>query len=527
MKNRDRRIAPQMYYEGLTKAHWRSRLAKAAFALFCLETLFSVTYHSVYLFCGSTPKSVVAGFCALVAILICFSFRQPILLALGRALETRSIGNKVWLSFWLIFGVVLRLAWILRFPVTLKADHFTYFQIAAKMAQGDSNTGSYWPPGFSLFLAPWFMVFGVHLWVAGLCALLFFVATYFLTYALANRIQGGMTSRIAPMLVALWPGYLTLAGINCKESFLAVLVSAALLFYLKASDYRSIHDSNLATSNSDPGQPCRSVLFKWGFAIVAGLCMGVATLTQPGCMLFPVVILGFEMLRGTSVLGVIGRTAIFSVALIAAVLPWTYRNYLVFHRMILISTNGGSVFYRANNPLANADYRAEGEIPLPKDEIAADRLGYKLADEWITHHPGAFVVLMFRKQVVFLGDDALGAYETLKRDLNPSGVLYNSVRGVSNLFWLTEWTVLLYGIALLFRSGDWKIWYGLLFLPLVYQWAIDSVFESGSRHHVPYIAPIAILVGMVLSLAVQKELKPAQRAFAEQDVIARVQPHEL
>jgi len=349
------------------------------------------------------------------------------------------------------------------------------------------------------------------------------VATYFLTYALANGIQGGAASRIAPMLVAIWPGYLTLAGINCKEGFLAVLVPAALLFYLKASDCRSVRDSNLAPYsdlNSDPDRSPRSVRFNWGFVIAAGLCMGLAALTQPGYMLFPIVILGFEMLRGKSVLWAIGRTAIFSIALIAAILPWTYRNYLVSHRMILISTNGGSVFYRANNPLANANYSVEGEVPLPKDEVAADRLGYKLADEWIAHHPGAFVALMFRKQIVFLGDDALGAYETLKRDLNPSGALYASVKGISNLFWLAEWTVLLFGVPLLFKSGNWRVWYGLLFFPLVYQWAIDSVFESGPRHHVPYVAPIAVLVGMVLSLAVQGEPNPTQQSFAVQDVIA-------
>ena len=65
-------------------------------------------------------------------------------------------------------------------------------------------------------------------------------------------------------------------------------------------------------------------------------------------------------------------------------------------------------------------------------------------------------VLMVRKQVVYLGDDAFGPYESLKRDLDPSVALYASAKGVSNLFWLALWTVLLLGFPVLFRLGNWR-----------------------------------------------------------------------
>jgi hypothetical protein len=306
------------------------------------------------------------------------------------------------------------------------------------------------------------------------------------------------------MLVAIWPGYFTLAGINCKESFLAVLMPAALLLYLKASDYRSVRAFGLGPLSYPASSP-EGPRFRWSFVIAAGVCMGFAALTQPGYLLFPAVVFGFEMLRAKGLLRATGRTMVFSIAMLAAVLPWTYRNYLVFHRTVLISTNGGSVFYRANNPLADANYSAEGEVPLPKDEFAADQLGYRLADDWIVHHPGDFAALIVRKQIVFWGDDALGAYETLKRGLNPSVALYASVKGISNLYWLALWTVLFLGFPLLFKLSNWRLWFGFLFLPLAYQWAIDSVFESGPRHHVPHVALIAVLVAMVLSSAVQPE----------------------
>jgi hypothetical protein len=53
----------------------------------------------------------------------------------------------------------------------------------------------------------------------------------------------------------------------------------------------------------------------------------------------------------------------------------------------------------------------------------------------------------------------------------------------------------------LFASADWRLWFGLLFVPTIYQWAIDSIFVSGSRHHLPYISLTAIMVGIVLGAA--------------------------
>jgi len=465
---------------------WVRNLAQIVFVLLCVETLYSVPYRSVYLAYSSKLVAGVAAVCVLAVIGICFAFRELILQGLVRLLGVQRAPTKRWLAFWLILGLALRIAWILCFPVTIKSDHWAFFQNAALMASGHNPPHAFWPPGFSLFLAPFFALFGAREWVTHLCALLLFVATYFLTYALALRFQGGRASRLAPALVAVWPGYFTLAGINFRENLLAVLLPAALLLYLTAFDEKLVRK---------PGSKGNG--FRWRFVIAAGLCMGFATLTQPSYMLYPAVIFGFEILRRNGVLVSTMRTAVFSLALVAAISPWTIRNYLTFHRLIPVSTNGGYVFYYANNPYANANTSREGDVALDKNDIATDKLGYKLGEQWIAQNPGAFAVLMVRKQIVYLGDDALGAYETLKRDLDPPVALYASVKGFSNLYWLAVWAVLLLGFKFLFRLENWRLWFGVLFLPLLYEWAINSVFESGPRHHVPYVSLIAILVSMV------------------------------
>ncbi len=222
-------------------------------------------------------------------------------------------------------------------------------------------------------------------------------------------------------------------------------------------------------------------------------------MTQPGYALFPSVILGYELLRSKNLLIAIRWTAVATIALLAVVAPWTYRNYVVFHEGIVVSTNGGSVFYRANNPKANASYSAEGENVLSADELQADKEGYKEAKQWIIHHPLDFTVLAIRKQVVYLGDDGIGVYESLKRDHTPSTVLYAGAKLICSVYWLSLWILLLGSASRLFWLKHWYVWFGLCFLPLVYQWAIDSVFESGSRHHIAYVGVIAALVATALS----------------------------
>lgn len=492
--------------DALPAARWSGqklllRLAQGVFAAFCLETIFALPFRSLQLAGRSDRIAVIVALGVVLFASLLFALRNKILPLLSRCLRLPDVGEKVWLLSMLTVGLAMRLAWALSFPVTLKSDHLAYFQIAAQMAQGHLGPGAYWPPGFSLALTPFFMVLGAQLWVAKACGLLFFVVTCLLTHALAMRLQGIQTARIATLLVAVWPGYFTLAGINCKEVFLAMLLPAAIFFYCKTS-------AGFAAANRD-GLPAGSKeeKYRWGYTIAAGLCMGLASLTQPGYMLFPAVILLAELLRGVGLVRAAWRTSLFSMALLAAILPWTYRNYLVCQHVVLISTNGGSVFYRANNANANPNYNAEGEVALPKDEFEADRVGYQMAKAWIRQHPADFAVLMFRKQLVFLGDDALGAYETLKRDQNPSVLLYSSVKGICNLFWLAIWTGLLLGLPLLFRQKKWQIWFGLLFLPLLYQWAIDSVFESGPRHHIPYLALMAVMAGMVWNEAVRQSGK--------------------
>jgi hypothetical protein len=181
--------------------------------------------------------------------------------------------------------------------------------------------------------------------------------------------------------------------------------------------------------------------------------------------------------------------------MLVVVLPWSARNYRALHTFVLVSTNGGDVFYRANNPRATGGWIKDGERSLRGyDELTRNRLGYQWGKEWIREHPDRFLLLALRKQVLFLGDDAVGIYETLKRGLGIGGGLYALTKLGTNLYWWGIWALAL-AAFLVHAPTSWhrRPEVVLFLLTILYFWAIDSVFESGARHHLPLVGLLAIL----------------------------------
>src|SRR6185503_8545942 len=93
----------------------------------------------------------------------------------------------------------------------------------------------------------------------------------------------------------------------------------------------------------------------------------------------------------------------------AVVVPWSVRNYRVLHAYVPISTNGGSVFYRANNPLADGSFSDRGERDLDGlrgDEVNWNRTGFAWGMEWIRRDPLGFLALIPKKMALLVASDS-------------------------------------------------------------------------------------------------------------------------
>src|SRR3974377_1927018 len=87
------------------------------------------------------------------------------------------------------------------------------------------------------------------------------------------------------------------------------------------------------------------------------------------------------------------------------ILPWTARNYRVFHQFVLLNTNAGYVFFWANHPIQGTNFKSvlgEGDpsyqdlIPkelLPLDEAALEKALMSRGIAFVSAEPGRYVLL--------------------------------------------------------------------------------------------------------------------------------------
>jgi len=466
---------------------WRRCCCQAIWAvsiLVALEALFSIPLLSVE---TARPGASALAYAVSFGIVlgVCFGVRFATPFLRRSVVPFPRIRPKMWICAIISLGLVVRLLWVMTFPTLPRSDTATYVGLAYKLYRlGEysvAGTYAYWPPGYPFFLFAHFKLFGPYLWVAVLANCWLYAATVVVVYVFARRLAGAGAgaARIAMLIIALWPNYIFSAGLASKETLLVLLLPLSIYLVLRAHE-----------ASSAPG--------RIGAAFAAGLVFGMASLTQPSTQLLVVPVLVFELLALTKWSNLVIRMMCIALGMAIVIGPWTVRNFHVFNRWVPISTNGGSVFYRANNPSATGGYIREGEYSLEwLPEIEWSSLGYKLGVEWIRSYPLEFVSLVGRKQKLFLGDDANGAYETLRRGHEDVDSRYVAFKLICQLFWLGLWVAIIAGLWLARKtrlSQDPKL--ALMLLTCLCLFAVHSIFESGGKYHMPLIAFLSLLAAL-------------------------------
>lgn len=378
-------------------------------------------------------------------------------------------------------GLLLRLAWILAFPATPGSDGATYLSLARQLASGGefetSGTFAYWPPGYPLVLSAWMSVFGTSKASWLFANMLLYIAAIVGVVKLTEALGGPLASRLAAILFALWPNLIAHVATPEKEMLVVPALLWACYFLVRAiNGYRPIWH-----------------LFS------AGILMGINVLVQPSLQfLIPVLVVLSLVTMRMSLRGVIASLCLILGAAVV-VLPWTIRNQQIFQEFVLVSTNGGSNLYRANNPLATGGYTKRGEVDLSDlSEVDQDKAYKQLGLDWIKGNPAQFAVLAFEKQIRFMGDDSGGVYNTLKVGKGSERpVTFIFLKGLANAWWLASWCVLVAFIRL--RKHNGVPMPALARLPVwlwLYLFAIHTVFESAGKYHVPVLWVLPVLIGL-------------------------------
>jgi hypothetical protein len=146
-------------------------------------------------------------------------------------------------------------------------------------------------------------------------------------------------------------------------------------------------------------------------AVIAGLLYGGLILAVPSFILLLPLAAGTTVIARTSGQWHIRWPAVKPAIVLCCfaaivVVPWTARNYLEFHVLVPISTNGGTNLFIGNSPVTTANSgRTADVIPLcpamhdNMTEYDIDATMHKCAVNWITHHPATAAWLYVSKLV--------------------------------------------------------------------------------------------------------------------------------
>jgi 4-amino-4-deoxy-L-arabinose transferase-like glycosyltransferase len=229
--------------------------------------------------------------------------------------------HRWWFLSITIAAVLLRLFFVLKLPV-IAGDTLVYGDIAKCLINnhmfGTERVSGWEPtlirlPGYPFFLAFTFLIFGQdHYFGATLFQLIFDVLTCFLVADIAWRIICERAARTAFILTAFCPFIISYVATPLTECLEIFFIAAAIDCAVIALDARRL---------------------RW-WTLCGVACAG-ATLLRPdgglilGCIGLPIVLLAWR--EPTRRRELLISALLLSVVTLSPLVPWTVRNWRVFH----------------------------------------------------------------------------------------------------------------------------------------------------------------------------------------------------
>jgi hypothetical protein len=135
--------------------------------------------------------------------------------------------------------------------------------------------------------------------------------------------------------------------------------------------------------------------------LALGLSLGLATLLRQSILPWVPVLfvyllwLGWRTGRLRAALLTLGLAGLI---LVAFIIPWTVRNYLVYDRFLLLNSNAGYAMYSAQHPMHETSFREFEAAPLPEGswgqpEPDLDRALMRQGIQFILDDPGRYLLL--------------------------------------------------------------------------------------------------------------------------------------
>ena len=269
----------------------------------------------------------------------------------------------------LVLAVALRIYGAMSHPTVPTADAGDYHRLAIGLVQGQgyvnaAGASTAWrPPAYPAFLAGVYTIAGVNVTRATITQAFLGGLTVLALIALGLLILDRRTALIAGTLAAIYPAFVWLPLLLLSENlslFLLLVSLCAVVMYLRTS--------------------------RLVWVIVFAVLCGVNTLVRGGNLFLPFAValgLVFIWWRNRSRSGgqIVAPLVVMVVVFVLTLLPWTVRNYRVFHHFIPVATQDGITLYASYWPPQQNGKLIWGTLPGNEDPaiLAATQAGDEVA----------------------------------------------------------------------------------------------------------------------------------------------------
>ena len=220
--------------------------------------------------------------------------------------------------------------------IPFNPDAYDYISFGYNISQGKGFAHSviehdpYWtqvepsayrPPLYPLFLSP-FLRFTRSSWTMRLAQVGLMAVAAWLLIDLATTLFSQTVGLVSGLIFAIYPPMMLICSDIGTECLFIVLLLAVLNLYYR---FRT--------------------RLTWDRGLLLGIIAALTALCRPnGLMLFPAIVLAVMTLQEPWA-AKFRFLCVLSVGAFLVIAPWTYRNYRIFHRPILIATTGGQAFW--------------------------------------------------------------------------------------------------------------------------------------------------------------------------------------
>jgi len=263
----------------------------------------------------------------------------------------------------LLLAVAFRAYGVWSHPAVPVGDADDYHQLATRLVEGRgyvnaADMPTAWrPPAYPVFLAGVYEIAGVSVLKATIVQVILGGLTVLMLTVLGAMILGWPRGLIAGVIAAVYPAFVWLPRLLLSENlslFLMLVSLSAIILYLRTS--RII------------------------WIVVFGVLCALNSLVRGGNLFLPMVVaLGLLLLHWRNWKQLVAPLLAMTIAFIVTLLPWTIRNYRVFHHVVPIATQDGLTLYGSYWPPERNSRLIWGT--LPGDEDPAIRTAEQTGDE--------------------------------------------------------------------------------------------------------------------------------------------------